>query len=103
MRLRGLTIITAILIISLFASVMPGCQPAEAVESYVAVVPKVLRSGSNEAVSVTLLSGQRLIPGKVEVSLASEGKEIVKATYRINGKGTIEIEIPILKLESMSS
>ena len=94
MRLRGFKIITVVLLLTLFTSIIPGCQYAEAVESYVAVIPKVLRSGSTEAVSVTLLSGQRLISGKVEVTLAREGKEIVKVKKRIHGKGIIPVNIP---------
>ncbi len=94
MRLRGFTFIIIVLVLMLLASTIPGCRPAEAAESYVAVIPKVLRSGSDEAVSVTLLSGQRLVSGEVEVALAKAGKEIVKARDRIDGKGTIEIRIP---------
>ena len=94
MRFRGFTFIIIVLVLALFTSTIPGCCPAEAAESYVAVVPEVLRSGSNEAVSVTLLNGQRLISGKVEVTLAKEGKEIVKVRDRINGKGIIQIDIP---------
>ena len=70
MRFRGFTSITLFLILTLFASTMPACRPAEATESYMAVIPKVLHSGNKEAVSLTLLKGQRLISGEVEVTLA---------------------------------
>jgi len=81
-------------IMALLLAMMPGCHPAEAVESYIAVVPKVLHSGGKEAVSLTLLNGQELTAGRVEAALLKEGKEIVKAKADIKGKGEIEIDIP---------
>jgi len=84
-----------ILILTLFASAVPGCAGVdEAVESYVAVVPKVLHSGSQEAVSVTLSKGKELIPGKVEVELLKDGDSILKVGERVDGKGRIEFDVP---------
>ncbi len=94
MRSTRFTFIALVLILTLFAPAIPGCHPTEAAESYMAVIPKVLHSGSKEAVSLTLLKGQRLISGRVEVALSKEGKEVTKVKQRIDGKGTIEIDIP---------
>ena len=94
MKKRSFRTIAIVIALALLASIMPGCQPAEAAESYVAVVPKVLRSGSSEALSITLLNGERLISGRVEVALYRDGKEIVKVKEKIDGKGIIPINIP---------
>ncbi len=83
------------LILTLFASVMPGCScPAEAADSYMAIIPKVLHSDSTESLSLSLFSEGRPVRGSIEVALLSEGKEIHKVQKDINGKGTIEIDIP---------
>jgi len=75
-------------------STMPGCRPVEAAESYMAIIPKVLHSGGIEEISIALFKGERLIQGNVEVSLLKDGTKILKVKDGINGKGTIEIDIP---------
>jgi len=70
------------------------CQPAQAAESYVAIVPSTLHGGSTEAVSLSLFSGDRLIPGRVEVALLKDEEVIARASDNVNGKGTIELDIP---------
>ena len=51
MRSKGFRAIVLALILTLFITGMPSCGPIEEVEGYVAVVPKVLHSGSKEAVA----------------------------------------------------
>jgi len=94
MRFKGYRHMALILVLALFASIVPGCRPAETVDSYVAVIPEVLHSGSTEAVSITLFNGTELISGRVEVVLLREGEEIVKVREMIDGKGSIELNIP---------
>lgn len=96
MRSKGFMAVVLALILTLFASAMPGCSctPVEAVKSYVAVVPKVLPSGGTEAVSLTLAKGDKLIPGKVEVALFKGKERILHVEERIEGKGRIEFEVP---------
>ncbi|MEE9583321.1 MAG: MG2 domain-containing protein, partial [Dehalococcoidales bacterium] len=94
MSLKWLTLLGAVLVLIIFASIMPGCRPAEAAESYIAVVPKVLHSGSREGISLTLLKGEKLIAGEVEVALLKQGEEILKVKKNISGKGTIDFDIP---------
>jgi CD109 antigen len=94
MKFKWFTSVTFVIVLTLFVSIIPSCSPAEPVESYIAVVPKVLHSGGKEGVSLTLLNAQRLITGKVEVALLKEGKEIVSVKKNIKGKGTIEVDIP---------
>jgi len=64
------------------------------VESYVAVVPKVLHAGAREAVSFTLFDENGLTSGRVEVALLKDGNEIVQFAETIDGKGTIEFQVP---------
>ncbi len=70
------------------------CQPVAAAESYVAVVPQVLHCGTTEAISLSLFSGDRLVPGRVEVALLKAGETVVRGEANIDGKGVIELAIP---------
>ena len=94
MRRKGFLAVALALILTRVASATPGCVSVEEVESYVAVVPKVLHSGSQEAISLTLFKGEKLIPGKVEVALFKGKDEILRVEERVEGKGRIEFEVP---------
>jgi len=87
-------IAAVVLLLALVGSIMPACRPSGPVESYMAMVPRVLHSGSTESVSLALFQGERLVSGDVQVSLLKDGREIVQASKTIKGKGTIEIDIP---------
>jgi CD109 antigen len=84
--LAGVTILTA----------LPACQPAIPADSYVAVVPTVLNSGTTQAVALTLFSGDQLVRGSVEVSLLKDGKKVAAASETIDGNGTISLNVPRL-------
>jgi len=74
-----------------------ACSEAEsAVDGYVALVPRILRTGEREAVSLTLFSGDRLASGPVEVRLLEGSREVLSETADLDGKGTIEFEVPRL-------
>ena len=94
MLLKRFRHIVPVLLLALLVTLVPGCSPDEAVDSYIAVVPRVMQSGGKESISLTLLSGQQLVTGRVEAALLKEGEEILKVSRRINGKGEIEVEIP---------
>ena len=95
MRSRLSVALALLLSLALLASVVPGCSNvAHAVESYVAVVPKVLHAGGEEAVSLTLFKGGRLTSGRVEVSLLKDGERVLQVADNIYGKGTIGFEVP---------
>ena len=94
MKARLFTAGFLFLVLSLLMSAMPACRPVEAAESYMAIMPKVLHSGATEEISIALFKGERLIRGNVEVSLLKDGAKILKVKNGINGKGTIEIDIP---------
>jgi CD109 antigen len=74
-----------------------GCSETEsAVDGYVALVPRVLRIGEREAVSLTLFSGDKLASGPAEVRLLQDGREVLTQSAELQGKGTIEFEVPQL-------
>lgn len=82
------------LVLVLAIPIAPGCGPVEAAESYVAILPKVLHSGSTEAVSLSLSSGDRFVRDRIEVALLEGGKVIARGRETIDGKGIVEIDIP---------
>lgn len=90
-RFASISLVLALIVIGLM---VPGCQPAQAAESYVAIVPQTLHSGTTEAISLSLFGGGGLVPGRVEVALLKEGKAIARAQGSIDGKGIIELDIP---------
>ncbi len=95
MKTKAIIAGVVILVMAIFASTLPGCScPAEAADSYMAVIPKILHSGSPESISLSLFSQGRPVGDRVEISLLSDGKEIHKVRKNIDGKETIEIDIP---------
>src|SRR4030043_1497225 len=86
-----------LLIVALIAPIVSAFTDKEAEEgavSYIAVVPKVLQAGGQEAVSLTLFNEGKLASGTVEVTLLKDGSGAVQVARRINGKGTIEFKVP---------
>ena len=93
-RSGKIKVAAVILLLALVGSIMPACTCAVTAESYLAMVPRVLHSGSTESVSLALFQGDKLVSGNVQVSLLKDGREIVQVSQTIKGKGTIEIDIP---------
>jgi len=74
-----------------------GCSDTEsAIDGYVALVPRILRIGEREAVSLTLFSGDKLASGPAKVRLLQNGREVLTQSAELQGKGTIEFEVPRL-------
>jgi len=94
MKIQWSKALVIILALTLITAIVPACRRAEAAETYLAVVPKVLHAGSTEAISLSLFRGDQLTTGEVEVTLLKDGKEVVQVQKTIKGKGTIEIDIP---------
>ena len=93
-RSGKIKVAAVILLLALVGSIVPACRPTGPAESYMAMVPRVLHSGSTESVSLALFQGERLVSGNVQVSLLKDGREIAQASKTIKGKGTIEIDVP---------
>ncbi|MFC2026900.1 alpha-2-macroglobulin family protein [Chloroflexota bacterium] len=91
---KRFNILALVLIAALLVTMLPACKPVFAAESYMAVIPNVLHSGQTEELSLALFEGDRLVSGDVEVTLLSEGKEILSVEKSIDGKGTISLDIP---------
>src|SRR3990172_6963303 len=87
-----------VLLATVFAIIAAACSgggaPPGAPDSYVALVPRVLRAGETETVSLSLFDGRRLAAGDITVSLLEDGKAFAQGAARIDGKGTIEIPVP---------
>jgi len=68
------------LALSTVASVLPGCRPVGTgrIDSYLAVAPLVMQGRGREAVSITLLSGEKPVAGDVELVLLKDGAEVVR-------------------------
>ena len=64
------------------------------VDGYVALAPRVLRSGQTEGISVSLFSGQDPATGFVRLSLLKDGDPIVHTSGRIDGSGVILLPVP---------
>ena len=95
MKSKTFTAVIVMLVLAPFSTIIPGCAcPSEAADSYMAIVPKVLHSGGTETLSMSLFSEGRPVRDRVEIALLSEGEEIYKIQEEINGKGTVEIDIP---------
>ena len=99
MKIQWSKALVIILALTLITAIVPACRRAEAAETYLAVVPKVLHAGSTEAISLSLFRGDQLTTGEVEVALLKDGKEVVQASKTITGKGTIEIDVPDVEIE----
>ncbi len=94
MRINRLKIMAIILAIALVVSILPACRPREVAQTYMAIIPRVFHSGSTESLSLALFSGDRLAQDDVTVTFSNEGTEILSVSQHIDGKGTIELDIP---------
>jgi len=91
----GKWLVFVILSLLMVLPIIPACgQKAQAAESYVALVPKVLHAGEKESVSLSLFHGDGLTTGKVEVTLVKDGNTIVSTGGNIKGKGNLEFQVP---------
>ncbi len=65
-------------------------------DSFVAVVPRTLRSGSNERVSVSLFRGDRPSSGTVRLSLSKGRTQVQTVTARVRGSADVTLPVPEL-------
>ena len=81
------------------APITPADEPPLEVEtvapdSYVAVVPRALRSGFEERVSISLLSGERPASGDVRLTLWDGEVTLLSLVGRVEGTGGLKILVP---------
>lgn len=94
MILKRFNVLALFLVTALLVTMLPACKPVFAAESYMAVIPEVLHSGQTEELSMALFQGDELVSGDVEVTLLSDGEEILRVEKKVDGMGTISLEIP---------
>lgn len=90
----------------LLAMMMTGCvlvlmttgcggAPLSAdVDGHMVMLPRVMRAGETTQVGFTLLAGDELGRGQVQVSLLDAGRSLAKAEGSIAGKGTVALDVP---------
>ncbi len=72
-----------------------SARGGERVDGYVALVPKVLRSGETASFSMSLFNGKDLVKSQVSVSLFDQNKKLLTSgTADIDGKGTVTFDVP---------
>ncbi len=71
----------------------PEVEPV-APDSYVAVVPRALRSGFEERVSISLLSGDQPASGDVRLTLRDDEVTLLSLLGRVEGTGGLKILVP---------
>lgn len=91
-----LRIVLLFTVLGLLGSACGGGGTPSAVDGYVALVPRVLRAGETESVSLSLFSGTHLADGDVQIRLRQGDKLFVQQTAHIEGKGAVEVDIPPL-------
>ena len=72
---------------------VPGLAP----DSFVAVVPRTLRTGYSEHVSVSLFNADRPVSGNVRLTLFDEGRSVGTVSAKV--EGTTNVTLPIPQLE----
>jgi len=95
----GLRVLAPLALVGLVAVMVLGCsspQPkVEKVDGYVALVPKVFRSGETASLSLSLFNGDKLAKSRVSVALFDQDKQLLtSAAADIDGKGTLAFEVP---------
>ena len=73
--------------------VVPGLSP----DSFVAVVPRTLRSGYTERVSVSLFNNDRPVAGKVRLTLFDRGTSVRTVAAEVVGAANVELPVPQLQ------
>ncbi len=65
-------------------------------DSYLAVVPSVLRSGQTENISLSLFRGDAPAAGDVRLSLMKDNRSLAQSSKMVRGSDTISLSVPRL-------
>ena len=87
------------------AHVTPTIGPRvdEEVEGYLAVAPRVLRSGQLETVSLALFAGQRIANSTVSVDLIKDDATVASGSAWVAGRGTVPLQLPDVAAEAVDA
>jgi CD109 antigen len=83
-------------VLPIITPVAGGASPFPAADGYVAVAPRVLRSGQREAVSFALFRGDRPATDLVTVTLGQAGSAVATVSGPIAGRGALSLAVPDL-------
>ena len=72
--------------------IVPGLPP----DSFVAVVPRTLRTGYTERVSVSLFNGDRPVSGNVRLTLFDKGASVGAVAASVDGAANLDLPVPRL-------
>src|ERR687885_1458093 len=65
-------------------------------DGYLAVAPRVLRSGQVESVSLAVFAGERPASAAVSVRLLKDGQSVVERTAQVSGRARVPLALPRL-------
>src|SRR3990170_306523 len=85
MKSKTILVVIIILMASLLLTMLPGCTPVEAADSYTAILPSVLPAGSEQTVSVALFKSNQTISGKG--SIVFKVPDVDEGVYKIRVQG----------------
>ncbi len=71
--------------------------PRPAPDSFVAVVPRTLRRGYTERVSISLFNGDRAASGNVRLTLLDAGASVGAVDASVDGSANVELPVPQLE------
>lgn len=71
----------------------PG-KLAPRADGYVALTPRIMRSGQTETVALTLLHGEQPAMGNVAIVLTKDGKTVAETSGAIRGHGILSLTLP---------
>ena len=101
MKKRCLSLVCLILAFVTVFSTLPACHKAASsslpgATSYMAIIPRVLQSGTTSQLSVALMNGDSLAAGDVEVKLSKDGKTVASSKQYVLGKDVVDLKLPPL-------
>ncbi len=75
----------------------PVSAPRPEPDSFVAVVPRTLRRGYTERVSISLFNGDRAASGNVRITLLDSGASVGAVDASVDGSANVELPVPQLE------
>ena len=75
----------------------PVSAPRPEPDSFVAVVPRTLRTGYAERISISLFNGDRAASGNVRLTLLDAGASVGAVDASVDGSANVELPVPQLE------
>jgi CD109 antigen len=71
-------------------------EPEDRIDGYIAVAPRILRSGQPETVSLSIFNRDRPAGATVRLALVKDGRPLAASSAYMRGSGEISLSIPLL-------